>query len=146
MDNKFGTGAMMQNLEKLKRELPVLLANQAQRHFTANFKAQGFEGDHWKEVKRRIEGTPEYKYPKTKGLSRRTSPILVRTGKLRRAVSESIRSKTFTSIKLVAALPYANYQNEGTDTIPKRQFMGDSPQLRKLQTELITDYMKKLQP
>lgn len=143
MDNKFGTGKILEAVAKMKRDLPVLLANQAQRYFTATFKEQGFDGNGWKEVKRRIEGTPEWKYPKTKGLSRRTTPILVRTGKLRRAVSNSIRNATFESVKLVAPIPYASYQNEGTDKIPKRKFMGDSQTLRRKQRELIEKNIDK---
>lgn len=136
-DNKFGTGKIIDNISKLKRELPILLANQAQRYFTNTFKEQGFDGSGWQEVKRRQPGTLEYKYPKNKGLSRRTTPILVRTGKLRRAVSDSIRNATFESVKLVTAIPYASYHNEGTDKIPKRKFMGDSQKLRRKQIELI---------
>ena len=143
MDNKFGTGKIIQNFSLLKRELPILLANQAQRYFVATFKEQGFDGTNWKEVKRREPETTEYKYPKTKGLSRRTSPILVRTGKLRRAVNDSIRSATFESIKFITAVPYASYQNSGTDNIPKRKFMGDSKILRRKQTELITKNIDK---
>lgn len=138
-DNKFGTGKILENVLKLKRELPVLLANQAQRHFANTFQEQGFDGNHWEEVKRRQSGTSEYKYPKTKQLSRRTSPILVRTGTLRRAVSNSVRSTTFESILLVVPLEYASYQNEGTATIKKREFMGDSTVLRAKQVKLIEE-------
>ena len=136
-DNKFGTGKILENVLKMKRDLPVLLANQAQRYFSDAFKQQGFDGQAWQEVKRRIQGTPEYKYPKAKGLSRRTSPILVRTGKLRRAVSNSIRNATFESVKLVVPLEYASFQNEGTGKIQKREFMGNSAALRAKQKELI---------
>ena len=147
MDNKFHTGQIIANSQKLKHDLPILIANQAQRFFENSFQIQGWDDSsvkNWKEVNRRIGGTTEYKYPKTKGLSRQTSPILVRTGKLRRAVSNMIRSKTFESIKLVCAIPYASYHNDGTDKIPKRQFMGDSKDLRKAQRILIDNQIDKV--
>ena len=146
-DNKFGFGKKLENIAKMKRDLPVLLANQAQREFTAAFTDQNFtagNGQQWQEVQRRISGTPEYKYPKTKGLSRRTSPILVRTGKLRRAVSNSIRMATFEKIQLVVPLDYAKYQNDGTDNIPQRRFMGDGINLRRKQKDLINREIKKV--
>ena len=146
-DNKFGFGKKLENIAKMKRDLPVLLANQAQREFTAAFTDQNFtagNGQQWQEVQRRIAGTPEYKYPKTKGLSRRTSPILVRTGKLRRAVSNSIRMATFEKIQLVVPLDYAKYQNDGTDNIPQRRFMGDGINLRRKQKDLINREIKKV--
>ena len=142
MDNKFLFGQLLKNLQTMKGEIPVILANQAQTFFTRTFTNQGWDGQPWQQVKRRIEGTPEYKYPKTKGLSRRTSPILVRTGTLRRAVSNSIRSATFQSIRLVVDLPYAYNQNEGV-TIPKRHFMGNSPLLEQQQVLKIKQYIDK---
>ena len=143
MDNKFHFGRLLTNLNVMKRELPILLANQAQNFFVRSFTQQGWDGEHWQEVKRRIEGTPEYKYPKFKGLSRRTSPILVRTGRLRRAVSNSIRSATWQSVRLVVDLPYAANQNEG-DTVPRRHYMGNSPLLVAEQQLKIRTYINRI--
>lgn len=122
----------------MKLEVPVLLANVAQNYFVNTFKEQGWDGQPWQEVKRRVEGTKEYKYPKYKDLSRRTSPILVRTGGLRRAVSNSIRSATWQSIRLVVDYPGAANQNEGL-TLPRRHFMGQS----KVLDELIKSKLKQ---
>jgi phage gpG-like protein len=91
----------------------------------------------WKEVQRRIQGTPEWKYPKTKQLSRRTSPILVRTGKLRRAVRNSVRQQTFNKVELVVPLKYAAVHNDGEGKMPQRKFMGDSKTLGAMQFKLI---------
>ena len=88
-------------------------------------------------MKRRQDGTPENKYPKRKGLSRRTKPILVGTGALRRAVSNSIRSATFNSIRLVVDLPYAIAQQYGTEHIDARPYMGDNAELRDQQRKTI---------
>ena len=147
-DNKFHTGKILENIKKMKADVPTKLANMTQRFFLESFTNQGWSGDgglnKWKEVKRRQPGTPEYKYPKTKQLSRRTSPILVRTGKLRRAVSNSIRLATFEKIRLIVPLDYAKYQNDGTNHIAKRKFMGDGPELRKRQRALILNEMGKI--
>lgn len=140
-DNKFHTAQILNNLNKVKKTLPVVLANQAQNFFVDSFKKEGFQTGSgvlkWKMVKRRIPGTYEYKYPKKKQLSRRSSPILVRTGKLRRAVGNSIRSATFDRVELTVGVPYASYHNEGTDDIPKRQFVGDSKALRVMQVKTL---------
>ena len=144
-DNKFRFQHLLSNLMKMKTELPVILATQAQTYFTRSFTKQSWDGAGWKEVKRRQPGTDEYKYPKFKGLSRRTSPILVRTGALRRAVSNSIRSATFSSVRLVVDLPYAAAQNDGDSKInlPRRHYMGNSPMLMEQQNLKIRNYINK---
>jgi len=144
-----------QKLEQSKRELLVLLPNQAQNYFLDSFKKQGFDGQPWKEVQRREDGTKAYKYPKTKGFQRRTSPILVgagyrvRGGTLRRAVSNMSRTAQIQTngFRMVVDLPYAKIHNEGLDgkafgkhafKMPKRQFIGQTTELTQLQTKLIT--------
>jgi hypothetical protein len=163
MEDKFNFGKVLERIQTMKSELPTLLANQAQRFFVSSFESQGWTDsglNNWKEVQRRIEGTPEWKYPKNKGLSRRTSPILIRTGTLRRAVSNSIRQVSFEKISLridsdspnssdetgkaIIPLNYAKYLNEGTDKIAKRKFFGDSQELRKNQKELIKSNLDKI--
>ena len=135
--SKFKLDRVLANLQATKREIPQKLANQAVNHFTDNFNKQGFDGDRWKEVKRRIPGTREYLYPKRKGLSRRKKPILIGTGRLRRAVAASKQISTFNLIKLVVDLPYAKVHNEGGANTPKRVYMGDSRALKAKQVALI---------
>jgi hypothetical protein len=143
MDNKFNFDRVRNNMEQLKRQLPILLANQAEKEFDKNFTEQGFDGEKWKEVQRRIPGTKAYRYPKTKGLSRRSKPILIGTGRLRRAVSNSKKIATWQMIKLEVNLPYAANQNDGI-TLQKRQYMGDSARLRAKQKELISKTIDKI--
>ena len=138
MANKFELDKLLNSVSRVKREMPIVLANQAQNYFVSSFRKQGWsDTGAWKEVNRRIEGTPEYKYPAFKGLSRRTKPILVMSGRLRRAVSGSIRDATFERIRLVVALPYAAAQNYGNNKLVARKFMGDSRELREKQLKLI---------
>lgn len=141
--NKFNLDKVKANLDRVKREVPALLANQAENHFTDNFKRQGFDNDRWKEVQRRIAGTRPYLYPKSRGLSRRKKPILIGTGRLRRAVANSKKRVTFDKIILEVNLPYAANHNEGI-TLPKRQYMGDSKELRRKQKDLIIKTVDKI--
>jgi len=154
MADKFNFAEVKKRIVQTKRELPIILANEAVNAFSNNFKQEGFFGDKWKEVQRRTEGTKAYKYPLKRQLSRRTRPILIgqTTGVLRRAVASSLRSKTWDLIKLVVEVPkkkgatvdYAQVHNEGLDGMPQRQFMADSPVLRKQQAETIKKYFDKV--
>lgn len=146
-DNKFFFGKTLENINKLKAELPVILANQAQRFFVDSFRQEAWrDGDTqpWAIPKRRIEGTPEYKYPMKKGLGRRTQSTLVQTGRLKRAVNASIRNASFERIQLIVDVPYAGYLNDGTSKMPARPFMKDSLTLRQMQMKKINEYVEKI--
>lgn len=144
MANKFGIDTILKNVDKIKKTVPPLLANQARNFFLDSFKKESWTDSgtqKWKEVQRRIEGTNEYKYPKKKQLSRRSSPILVRTGKLRRAVRNSIRQQRFERIELVVPFVYAAVHNDGLTMkngkkMPQRKFMGHSKVLEDKQIKL----------
>jgi hypothetical protein len=146
----FNFGEVKVKLERTKRELPILLANQAQNYFTDTFEKGGIAGQKWEEVNRRKPVTNEYKYPKTKGLQRRNSPILVgagwkiRGGTLRRKVARSIQSATWQQVRLVVDLPYANAQNEGTEHIPARPYIKQTTELTGMQESKIKQYMDKI--
>lgn len=144
--SKFNFDRVQRNIEQLKRELPIVLANDAQRFFNQSFVKQGWEGHNWQTPKRKIPGTNEYKYPKKGANARHTRATLVGTGRLRRTVAGSLVSKTFQSIKFVVNLPYAAVHNEGLPIkggkMPQRKFMGDSETLRKLQREKINKAVK----
>ena len=145
--SKFGFDKLLDTMEEVKRDLPVIMANQAQNHFLDAFKKQGFNGQSWPEVQRRIPGTKAYRWPSKPKQSSRTSPILVRRGLLRRAVSSSVKVATFPLIRLVVSRPGAKAINEGDTHMPKRQFMGDNPLLRAKQIALIRKYvMNRLWP
>lgn len=123
--------------KELKEVLPTTIGNAAVNIFVQNFNEQGFDTgtgiEQWKEVKRRTPGTPEYKYPKSRQLSRRLSGILIRSGKGRRAVSNSLRSPRISTgyvvIPFEVASDYMAFHNYGTDKLPRRQFMADSEKM-----------------
>ena len=134
-----------EKIEATKRVLPKIIANQAQNYFVKSWDLQGFDGRKWKEVKRRIEDEDAYKYPKEKGLSRRTRPILIgETGSLRRKTANSVAVASWPIVKLIVDLPYAAAQNEGNQHLPKRQYIGQTRELTKMQNETIDKYFEKV--
>lgn len=132
MANKFHFDRVIANMEQVKMELPVRLAKQAENYFLGGWKKQGFDGEKWPEVQRRIPGTNAWKYPKNKGLSRRTKPIMVGTGDTRRKVSNSMRDATWERIRLIVDSGYAKFLNEG-----RFPFMFQTDELKKMQLGLI---------
>jgi phage gpG-like protein len=102
-DNKFQFRRVVQNVEKLKKTLPVLLSNQAQTFFVDSWKKKGWDDN----------GVKAWQNRKDTGKKSQGRATLVKSGKLRRAVGQSIRLKSFDKIQLVVALPYAAVHNEG---------------------------------
>lgn len=137
MPDRFGLGQIKRNIEQTKRRLPILLAKQAEEHFVGSFDKSSWEGKTWKVPQRRIPGTPAYKYPLNKGLSRRTKPTLTMGAHLRRATANSIRDARWHLVRLRVDLTYAAVHNEGEGHIPKRKYMGDGSSLRRKQERLI---------
>lgn len=86
-------------LEAVMKVAPKILANEGQKLFNENFRNQSFQGTKWPNVQRRISGTFEYKYPKTRYTARRTNPILIgKTRRLKNAVNRSVKSVSNTRI------------------------------------------------
>lgn len=148
LKDKFRLWLVRDNIAQVKRELPIRLANVSQNYFVGSFTKQGFDGQQWQEVKRRIPGTPEYEYPRKKDLGRRTRPILIGkgSGKLRRAVSNSIRVQVWPQVRLVVDLAYAAAHNEGNPArnLPKRQFIGQTPELTLQQEAIMKRYFDSI--
>jgi phage gpG-like protein len=144
MANKFNFAEVKRKIELTKKQLPAILAKETEKAFVENFYQGGFFGKKWQVPQRRVPGTNAYKYPKKGGFSRRTKPTLTMTGRLRQAVNTSTRVKTFELIKLVVDLKYAARHNDGLDGMPKRQFMGEHPELTKKQKAIITKFFDKV--
>lgn len=147
MSSKFNFDKTLARVREAKAQLPNILAKQAEGFWTLNFKGESWEGSGWKVPQRRIPGTKAYKYPLTKGLSRRTKGTLIGTGALRRAVSNSSRVRTPERVVWVVDLPYARIHNYGGKTahgtMPQRKFMGDHRDLRRKQHKTINDIIRK---
>lgn len=116
---------------KLKRDLPILIANMAKNHYLEGFRRGGYQTDAsrtgWKQRK-----------SNRKSIGR---AILVRTGQLRNDID--VRKTTFEQIILgTNDVPYASYHNEGTEKMPQREFLGDSRMLDLKVNKLITRKMQ----
>ena len=136
---------MYRKLQSVQSSLPTVLANEGTRFFVSSFDKEGWDGKSWKVPQRKIPGTPAYKYPKNKGLGRRTRQTLVKSGKLRRAVNSSVKQKTFKKIVWNVDLPYAARHNEGLNGMPQRRFMGESKTLNAIfKRKIIQAYNKGL--
>lgn len=63
-------------------------------------------------------------------------PALTKTGKLKKSIhTEGNTVKT--------DVYYASFQNDGTERIPQRQFIGDSKEMDKKMSSIITDKLTK---
>lgn len=142
MASRFKFHQVLGNLEQLKRELPIQLANDTRNFFAASWRKGGWEDNgvqRWEEPKRK-----KYSGKNAKRKRAATRATLVKSGRLRRAVQDSIRSTTMEEVKLVVDVPYAARHNEGLDGMPQRQFMGDSAALRRIQRNRITKTVDKI--
>lgn len=123
------------------------IAMSNKNYFLQTFKRQSWGTQKWPEVDRRTPGTKAYKYPKHKDLARRTRPILVRKGGLRRAVNSSIRMVTTNKVYFSVDLPYAEIQNDGGRAryakIPRRRYMGENKETNRMNKEIISKYVNK---
>ena len=149
----------LERLEKeytkfFKKYAPTIAGKTAVDLFTKNFDNQGFFDEAWQEVKRRQW---EYSPQNFKTLARKTKTggkkgdhvakraagkrgiLTGQTGDLRRSIIHELKGDgtvlIWTNFK--SKEPYGRVHNEGLKagrgkgfTMPKRQFIGDHPQLR----------------
>lgn len=146
MLDKFNFRKVHAKVEQMKKELPKVLANDTKNYFVEEYNKQSWNGSAWKEVERRIAGTSAYKYPKKGADARHGRAILVKSGKLRRDVVNSLERADFNMIKFVVKNDYGIYHNEGSSksNLPQRQFMGDNPTLRARQLNKIKSYLARI--
>jgi phage gpG-like protein len=117
MANNFNFGEIAKKIKSI--DLSLDMANTAKNDFLNNFKTQSFNGKAWQKRK------------STKDVGRN---LLVKSGRLRRDVSNSVSAghkNSNLSYTLVVNNPYADYNNEGTNKMPQRQFVGMTPELNK---------------
>jgi phage gpG-like protein len=148
MADRFKFDLIGEDIKKGSTNMMREIAMANKNYFLQSFKRSGFDGHKWQEVQRRIPGTKAYKYPAKKGLRRRTRPILVGKGSLRRAVNSSLKSVTPNRIRFSVDLPYAAIHNEGLKMrnggmMPKRQFMGNSKEMDKTNKKIIKKYVDR---
>jgi phage gpG-like protein len=143
MKDKFNFGRVIENLKRVKNDLPRVLAADTKKYFVDSFNGEEWDGKKWEDVQR---------HKKKGGSSRNQSAILVQSGTLRRAVVNSLKKATWDSIEFrVSDVKYAKVHNEGLRAgrgagfqMPKRTFMADTKELRKLQRNRIDQFIDKI--
>ena len=147
MATQFDFRRIQIRLKEAEKGLSLALANVAKNEFMNNFREQGFNGQKWQEVQRRIEGTKAYKG--RKDLGKRTRAILQGkgSGRLRKDVANSVSTgvkNSELSYTLIVKNPYASYHNDGTGKIPQRQFVGMTARLNKKILNKIDEKFSKI--
>ena len=119
--------------------LPHAVATVAANYFKENFQDESFEGEKWQEVNRRKDFYVRKKDGKsvknyTKGAAR-IRPILTgETADLGKSL-EADADKSVGGKAVVKTVHYGEYHNEGTENLPKRQFMGQTETLNEIISE-----------
>jgi len=132
--SKFNFERVLKNIETMKHDAPLVLANDTQKFFNSSWKNQGFDDGGLQKWKPRKKETK-----KSIGKS-----ILVSSGDLRTAVGTSLKEATWDRIRFVVDVPYAAFNNDGTSKMPQRKFMGDSKTLRILQRNRLKKIVDKI--
>lgn len=123
-----------QHLTEIEAALPEILDKMlvtSRLHFDQSWTDKGFTDENldiWQPVIDRRTGAEK-------------SRPLVDTGRLRRSLKTSRSGLTGT---VYTDVPYAEYHNEGTDTLPQRQFMGPSAQLDEKCIKIATDTLNDI--
>jgi len=151
---KIQTALQQQSLKLLiENQLPIIIGKEGVDYFTDNFNKQAWERTPWQEVKRRQSWTREYKYS---AKTRRTDRILLGQATGKRIGGGALgRSIQYTPGKnntvIHSDLIYAPVHNYGLQagrgsgfTMPKRQFIGKSPELIKHIKTIIENRINKL--
>ena len=126
--------------KKMKRTLPVVIANMAVKHYRANFRLGGFVDQSL--VKWKARSTKD-KSDRSRRNRNNPRAILVKTGHLRNSIRARVAD--WRKIELGAyGVPYAVFHNKGMKPNPKRQFIGRSRKLEKAIRARINKEMTKV--
>lgn len=147
----------MQIHKAIDSDLPKICGNEAVRLFKKNFREEGFFGKKWQEVKRRQSytvtrqtkrGVRTRVVPKAKGAAGSRRILTGETGDLGR----SIKMRPGTGkVTIYSDLPYSRVHNDGLRAgrgggfkMPRRQFIGDNPELQRALKVKIEQHFSKL--
>jgi len=120
-------GKQLKDFQRGKKALMRTIGNNGVKMFKLNnFEAQGFIDS----------GVRSWKPKKKKDGDR----LLIKTSKLRNGI---FYKASGTKIAFGTIMKYGQYHNEGTRKLPKRQFMGDSEALNKINNKDILKFTKK---
>ena len=128
--SKFGFDRIITELKESSEELMKELANNAKDYFINNFNEKSFNKESWPSRK-------PNKYDDG-------HPLLEKTGELKSAVENPEIQTTDNSYEITVDNEYGQYHNEGTENLPKREWMGESEELNKMQESIIIDHVNKI--
>jgi phage gpG-like protein len=137
--------------ELFSRYAPTIAGKTAVSLFKKNFQEEGFFGDRWREVKRRQDNKG------SKKAWARRKILTGATGDLGRSIHYRVQKDgkaiifTEPSDFTHSKEPYGRVHNEGLRagrgsgfTMPKRQFIGDHPELRQAIADEINRKLKEI--
>lgn len=134
-------------IQHSQKDILKVVGNDVRELFRKNFENQGFFGVRWKEVNRRKNILKKYKtkggkvkfklVPTGKGMAGKRPILHGQSRNLSRSLKIKINGNTVT---ITSDLAYSAAHNEGADDagryynvkIPKRQFIGNHPQVETL--------------
>ena len=138
--NRFDFSIIEDKLREVKKEMPDELARMSTKFFKKSFKNGGFEDNTF------------HKWKPRKKVDLKGGQVLTKSGKLKRSIEP--KEVSFKRIVIGSYLDYSKIHNEGYNgiqkvrskngkiftrhmIIPKRQFMGNSAKLRRMQEDKI---------
>jgi hypothetical protein len=124
--SKFNFNSKIIEFNFQKEQLMKELAENARDFFVNKFDQEEWQKDKWQEAK---DGH---------------HPLLVKTGKLRSDLQNSIKDVTPDGYTIEVDNPYGVYHNEGTEHLPKRQFIGEDGELSKEQEQIIKTHVNRI--
>lgn len=116
----------------IDNDLPKIIGNRAVKMYKQNFQTESFFGQRWRDVKRRTNPPKHSKHP-----ARARHKILTGdTGDLGRSIKADTSQKgqvtIYSDAKSRKGFYYGVAHNEGTNRIPKRQFLGNHPDIQRM--------------
>lgn len=115
----------------IDNDLPKIIGNRAVKMYKQNFRTESFFGQRWRDVKRRTNPPKRSKHPS----DARRNILTGRTGDLGRSIKADTSRKgqvTIYSDAKSKGYYYGLAHNEGTNRIPRRQFLGDHPEIKRM--------------
>lgn len=133
MNRRVSTARARAQFRAFQKKIPRYASNLALKHFKDSFRDGGFYDGYFK------AWVPRKKADKNK----RYRALLVKSGALRRSLE--IKEANFKQIRIGSyTTKYATVHNQGTNRIPKRQFIGKSKLLTRKIKKKIRQEIKKL--
>lgn len=115
----------------IDNDLPKIIGNRAVKMYKQNFQTESFFGQRWRDVKRRTNPPKRSKHPS----DARRNILTGRTGDLGRSIKADTSRKgqvTIYSDAKSKGYYYGLAHNEGTSRIPRRQFLGPHPEIKRM--------------